>query len=57
MTGDVMRHRHRFCGIVPTIDRGGLWMRVTWAFWTWDYLPPAIGHRVCSMLAELRGGQ
>lgn len=55
--GDILRQRHRFVCLLPRVDRGGLWVSVTWAFWTWDYLPPRVAHEVALITKTLREGK
>jgi hypothetical protein len=52
LTPDVFRHRHRFAGLIPTVERA-LWSRVTWLWWTWDFLPPRVGASVQGILNDL----
>lgn len=55
-TSDVLRHRHRFVSCWPQFDHTGLWLRITWACWTWDHLPPALGKRFVDQANTFRRG-
>ena len=56
-TSDVMRHKHRFVCWLPRRDTSGLWLQVTWLCYTWDHLPPKVGHQTVGMLDDMRGGK
>lgn len=55
-TGDVLRHRHRFMGWRRQADRSGLWLRVTWLWWTWDHMPPRVGKQIVDQVNWMRLG-
>lgn len=55
-TPDVLRHRHKFVCLWPRRDDSGLWLRVTWLFYTWDYFPPKIGKRFVDQADHFRKG-
>lgn len=56
-TSNVLRHRHRFVCWISRHDNSGLWLSVTWLFWTWDYLPPVVGMLIVGQVNDLRSGR
>lgn len=49
---DLFVRRHEFRR--PRITRDGLWPHITFAWWTWDALPEAVGQRLEEQIDTIR---
>lgn len=52
MSRAVFKRTHKWRGV--RVDRG-LWLRITVAFWTWDFFPGPISARLETVIDAMRG--
>lgn len=62
MAKGLYRRRHEWRGLIPIFSRG-LWLQITWLYWSWDFVPGPKGGdddqgmsgRIGALVDDLRG--